>query len=287
MSPQHPDRIVVVTDSTAYLPDALVDAHRIHVVPMHVIVDGEPGQEGVDFTPADVSRALRDRRGRVTTSRPSPEEFSTAYATLLDNGASGVVSVHVSGALSGTLEAAQLAADGCAGRVAVVDSQSTGMGLGFPVLAAAEAAAGKAGLEEVQLAAEEAIGRTSIFFYVDTLEFLRRGGRISAGEALLGTALAVKPILHVDDGQVLVKEKVRTAGRALARIEELAVETAGDGAVDLAVHHLDSLQRAEELVDQLRKRLPGLKQAHISEVGAAVGAHVGHGLVAAVVHRHE
>ncbi|MQA25756.1 MAG: DegV family EDD domain-containing protein [Micromonosporaceae bacterium] len=284
MSHQRNGRIAVVTDSTASLPNELVERHGVHVVPLHVIIDGVSAKEGVEVLPIQVARAFGERRGRVTTSRPTPGEFSEVYAELLRE-ADGVVSVHVSGKLSGTVEAAQLAAEGFADRVTVIDSCSTGMGLGFPALAAAEAAASGADLAEARRAVEEAVARTSVLFYVDTLEFLRRGGRIGAGEALLGTALAVKPILHVADGEVLVKEKVRTAGRALARIEDLSLSAAGAGPVDIAVHHLDSARRAADVIDHLSSKLPELREAHTSEVSAAVGAHVGPGLVGVVVHR--
>lgn len=285
MTPQRHGAITVVTDSTAYLPAELIERYGIHVVPIHVAIGGATRREGEEVTPADVARALRDRRVDVTTSRPNPHEFTEVYQALLDDGATDVVSVHMSRKLSGTLEAAEMAAKEFGGRVSVLDSASTGMALGFPVLAAAEAAAAGESATEACAAATRATGRTSIFFYVDTLEFLRRGGRIGAAEALLGTALAVKPILHVSDGEVVVKEKVRTAGRALARLEDLAVDAAGDDTVDVAVHHLDAPQRAADLAEKLHARLPALNQLYSSEVGAAVGAHVGPGVVAAVVFR--
>jgi DegV family protein with EDD domain len=160
------------------------------------------------------------------------------------------------------------------------------MGLGFPVLAAAAAAADGGDLRSVRAAAVAAIGRTSTYFYVDTLEFLRRGGRIGAASALVGTALSVKPILHVVDGAIVVRDKVRTASRALARLVDLAVEAAGDGDVDIAVHHLDAPERATALREQLDERLAGrVRSRHLSELGAAVAAHVGPGLAAVVVHR--
>ena len=150
-----------------------------------------------------------------------------------------MVSVHLSAELSGTVEAARLAAAEVGDdRVTVVDSRSTGMGLGFPALAAAAAAAEGADLTGVRAAAVDAVERTTIFFYVDTLEFLRRGGRINTAEALLGTALSVKPIMHMPDGVIVVRDKVRTAGRGVARLVDLAVEAAGDAEVDLGVHHL-------------------------------------------------
>jgi DegV family protein with EDD domain len=222
----------------------------------------------------------------VTTSRPSPEAFAATYRRLLDAGAPGVVSVHLSAEMSGTVEAATLAAAEVGERVAVVDARSTGMGLGFPALAAAAAAAEGADLDGVRRAAEAAIDRTTTLLYVDTLEFLRRGGRIGPASALVGTALSVKPILRVSDGAIVLREKVRTASRGLTRLVDLAVETAGESEVDAAVHHLGAPDRAVKLADALSERLGGrLRERYVTEVGAVVAAHVGPGLLGIVIHR--
>ncbi|SCE85656.1 EDD domain protein, DegV family [Micromonospora viridifaciens] len=278
--------VAVVTDSTAYLPPELVRAHRLTVVPLTVVLDGVEGLEGVEVSPGDAARALGGRRVAASTSRPAPAQFGEVYRALLAEGADAVVSVHLSAELSGTVEAARLAAAEIGDRVAVVDSRSTGMGLGFPVLAAAAAAAGGADLSGVRQAAVDAIARTTIFFYVDTLEFLRRGGRINAAEALLGTALSVKPILHMPDGAIVVRDRVRTAGRGLARLVDLAVEAADDAEVDLAVHHLAAPQRAEQLVTALTERLGDRRHdTYVTEAGAVVAAHAGPGLACVVIHR--
>jgi DegV family protein with EDD domain len=276
--------VAVVTDSSADLPPHESSATDVIVVPLHVRVGSLSGMEGVDVTPSDVTRALRERRVDVSTSRPSPAEFAAAYRRALDDGASGVVSVHLSRHLSGTYESATLASrEFPRGVVRVVDSRSTAMGLGFAVLAAATEATAGGDLDAVRLAAEASATRTVTLFYVDTLEHLRRGGRIGAAAALIGTALAVKPILEMADGIIVVKEKVRTAGRALARLEVLAVEAAGDGPVDIAIHHLDAADRAEELRAHLREALGERARLVVSELGAAVGAHVGPGVVGVVV----
>jgi DegV family protein with EDD domain len=234
-----------------------------------------------------VARALGERRIAVTTSRPAPAEFAQAYQSLFDEGATGVVSVHLSARLSGTCESARLAAEEFGGRVAVVDSGSAGMAVGIVALAAVEAAAASgADLDSVRAATEAAVGQLSTLFYVDTLEFLRRGGRISAASALLGTALAVKPILHVVGGEVVLREKVRTTGRALARLADLVVETAGDSEVDIAVQHLGALDRATALHDGLLARLDGrVRTSFLSEVGAVVAAHTGPGVIGVAVRR--
>ncbi|MEV0156844.1 DegV family protein [Micromonospora sp. NPDC050686] len=279
--------VAVVTDSTAYLPPELVQAHRLTVVPLTVVLNGAEGLEGVETIPADATAALRGRRVSVSTSRPAPEQFARTYRQLLDGGADGVVSVHLSAELSGTVEAARLAAAEVGGdRVEVVDSRSTGMGLGFPVLAAVTAAAAGVDLAGVRDAAVAAVDRTTIFFYVDTLEFLRRGGRINAAEALLGTALSVKPIMHMPDGAIVLKDKVRTASRGVARLVDLAVEAAGDGQVDLAVHHLAAPERADQLRQALTERLGDrLRDTYVTEAGAVIAAHAGPGLACVVLHR--
>ncbi|MFF2076511.1 DegV family protein [Kitasatospora sp. NPDC058162] len=277
-----PSDLAVVTDSTAYLPQAALDRHGITVVPLSVAVGDAVLCEGVEISPKDVAEALRAKQ-RVTTSRPNPETFAAAYRAAAEAGARGIVSVHISGELSGTVEAARLAAAEAPVPVRVVDSRLVGMALGYGVLAAAEAIEAGRGLEAAAEAATRRAAGTSGFFYVDTLEHLRRGGRIGAARALLGSALAVKPLLHLDAGRIEPLEKVRTASRAIARLEEIAVERSGEGEVDITVHHLAAEERAEQLAERLRARVPGLRELYVGEVGAVIGAHVGPGLLAVVV----
>jgi DegV family protein with EDD domain len=270
--------VAVVTDSSAALPPKQIERYAITVVPLVVVVDGA---EGADVTPSQAARGAT-----VSTSRPSPGQFADAYRRLLDAGASGVVSVHLSAELSGTWESATIAAGELGTAVTVVDARSTGMGLGFPALAAAAAAAEGADMSGVRDAARAAVSRTSTLFYVDSLEFLRRGGRVGAASALLGTALSVKPILHVVDGRIVLRDKVRTASRALARLVDAAMEAAGDSDVDVAVHHVDAPDRAAWIADALADRLGDrLRDAYNTEIGAALAAHVGPGVACVVVHR--
>jgi DegV family protein with EDD domain len=278
--------VAVVTDSTAYLPDEVARARAVTVVPLVVVINDGEGQEGIDVTPADVAKALGGRRIAVTTSRPAPSAFEEAYGRLFDAGTTGIVSLHLSRELSGTYDAAVLAAAGFADRVEVVDSRGTAMGLGFPTLEAATAAASGQDLAGVREAALAAIDRTTTLFYVDTLEYLRRGGRIGPASALLGTALSVMPILSFTDGAIVLRDKVRTAGRALARLVDLAVESAGESDVDVAVHHLGSPERAGELLAELTAQFgTRLRDQYLCEIGAAVAAHVGPGFAGIVVHR--
>lgn len=275
-------RVAVVTDSTASLPAELVRRHAVTVVPAQLVIGARCYDEGVDATPQTVAEALRAWTP-VSTSRPAPGAFAQAYEKAASDGAAGVVSVHLSGEMSGTVESAQLAARGSPVPVEVVDSRQVGMGTGFAVLAAAMAAEQGADLGAAAAAARKRAEQTTSLFYVDTLEYLRRGGRIGAAAKLLGSALAVKPLLKVDDGRISSLEKVRTSARALSRLADLAVASADGRPVDIAVHHLDSEPRATALADQLRTRVPTAGEVYVSEVGAVIGAHVGPGMVAVVV----
>ena len=220
--------VAVVTDSTAYLPPHVLERYGIDVVPLYVVLAGHSGTEGESVSPADVARVLGTRGGRVSTSRPTPGDFVAAYRRLLDAGADRLVSIHLSAELSGTWDAARLAASQVGEHiVTVVDSRSAAMGSGFAVLAAARAAAAGADAAAVAEAARRTAAATRTFFVVDTLEHLRRGGRIGPAAALLGSALAVKPVLHVLDGRVVPLEKVRTSARALNRLVQRVVDEAG------------------------------------------------------------
>lgn len=273
--------VAVVTDSTAYLPQAQVAAAGVDVVAVQVVVGGRSHDE-LDVTADDLSAALKAWTP-VTTSRPSPQAFLDVYARAAASGHEEVVSLHLSGAMSATVESAVLAARESPVPVTVIDTRLIGMGLGFCVLTAAALAAGGACAADVAAAVRRRMAATSVLFYVDTLEYLRRGGRIGAAAALVGSALSVKPLLHLVDGQVQPLEKVRTASKALQRLEELAVERAGEGAVDVAVQHLANPDRALQLSARLQERLGDRATMTVSEVGAVVGAHVGPGMLAVAV----
>jgi DegV family protein with EDD domain len=276
--------VAIVTDSTAYLPQSVVDAHGIHVVPLHVVIAGTEFSEGVDVSTEEVAAALRAFKP-VSTSRPSPQAFLDVYEKAAADGADAIVSVHISADMSSTVESAHLAAGHAPVPVHVVDSRSLGMAMGYAVVSAAELAASGASAEDVAAQASSRAKAATVVFYVDTLEHLRRGGRIGAASALLGSALAIKPILGLSDGSIEPLERVRTSTRALARLEELAAEAcaaAPDG-VDVAVHHLDSAARAQTLADRLGERLAGSAAVSVVELGAVVGAHVGPGTIAVAV----
>jgi len=281
--------VAVVTDSTAYLPPEVAAAHGISVVPMRLAIGGVSYDEGRGVSAEEVAEALRDFVP-VSTSRPSPAVFADLYAALTAAGHDAIVSIHVSSQMSATLSSAQLAARDAQIPVEVVDSETIGMAMGFGVIAAAETAATGADAEQVAEAARRHTGSSTTVFYVDTLEHLRRGGRIGRASALMGSALAIKPLLTVRDGHIEPLERVRTTGKALARLTQLAVDAVdemhgagGLDGVDVAVHHLGSRDRAEKLLEELADKLPEARRMLLVELGAAVGAHVGPGTLAVAI----
>lgn len=279
-------RVVVVTDSTAMLSAEEAEANGIVVVPLTVIVAGEALREGEPGTePAEIAAALAAKRP-VSTSRPAPTELAELYRRLAADGATQILAIHLSAEMSGTVESAQLAAREAPVEVVALDIRGVGPCLGFGVLTAARvAAAGGSAAEAAEAALARAEAATS-YFYVDTLEYLRRGGRIGPAAALLGSALAVKPLLAIEDGRVVARERVRTSVRALARLEELAVEAAGTGPVEAWVAHLTSPERAGQLAAHLSERLADQlegREVRCGELPAALAAHVGPGMLAVCV----
>lgn len=274
--------VAVVTDSTAYLGAEATGRWNITVVPVQVNLGDREIDDVTPFDAGLLAHALK-ARSPIVTSRPAPERFADAYRRAAANGATAIVSVHLSGALSGTADSARLAAREAPVPVEVVDSGSIAMGLGFAALAAAGAAAAGAPVAEVADAARRRAASASTFFYVETLDYLRHGGRIGRVAGLLGSALSIKPLLRMADGEIGVLEKVRTGSRALARLEDLAVEAAGDRPVDVAVQHLMAAERAEALTKGLTARLPRLVRMWVAEIGPVLGAHVGPGMLGVTI----
>lgn len=301
-------RVAVVTDSTACLPPGLARHHQVSVVPLDVVVDGARSLDG-EVAPADLLAAL-ERGARVSTSQPPPAAFAAVYARAVADGATGIVSVHLSGGLSGTVSAARAAAAGCEVPVVVVDSGSAAMGLGFAVLAAARAARAEPveapsarsrwrwlhrapapvpppvpTPEEVAAVAVRTATAGSVWFLVDSLDHLRRGGRLSAASAVLGTLLALHPLLTLSGGRLTVAVKVRTRRAARARLEQLAVDAVlARGSARLAVHHLDREADAQGLADAIVARTDQrVVEVVVAPAGAVLAAHVGPGLLAVVV----
>lgn len=279
-------RAVIVTDSTAMLAPELAAERGIRVVPLQVVIGAEVFDEGSEgATPERVAAALREFLP-VSTSRPAPASFLAAYDAAAAAGATEILSIHLSGEMSGTFESAQLAAREASVPVTCVDARQVGVATGFATLSAADVLDAGGSVAEAAEAARARSARCASFFYVDTLEYLRRGGRVGAASALVGGALSVKPLLTLADGKVSTLEKVRTSARALARLEDLAVEAAGSGPVDLCVSHLASPDRADDLARRLSTRLSANLEGRAiwcGELGAVLGAHVGPGMVALCV----
>ena len=271
--------VVVVTDSSARLPVDLLRRWNIRVVPLHVLVDGDDLRDGIDNAPTDLYQ-----RPQVSTAGASPAELARTYRTALtDSDGDGVVAVHLSTALSSTLGAAQHAAAGFGGAVRVVDSTSAGMGTGFVALAAARAAGTGAALDDVVAQAESAASRVSAYIVVQRLDNLRRSGRIGAAASWLGTALAVKPLLRIDDGKLVLAQRVRTSSKATAAMVEQVLETVGEHRAALAVQHVDNPTGAADVAATLAGALPACGPAVITDLGPVLGVHLGPGAVGVVV----
>ncbi len=271
--------VVVVTDSSARLPADLLGQWDIRVVPLHVLVDGDDLRDGVDDMPTDLYQ-----RPQVSTAGASPAELARVYrAAFADSDEDGVVAVHLSTALSSTLGAAQHAAAEFAGAVRVVDSRSAGMGTGFAALAAARAARTGAELDEVVAQAESAASRVSAYLVVQRLDNLRRSGRIGAAASWLGTALAVKPLLRLDGGKLVLAQRVRTSSKATAAMVEQVLDTVGEQRAALAVQHVDNPAGAADVAATLAGALPACGPPIVTDLGPVLGVHLGPGAVGVVV----
>ena len=270
----------IVTDSTAYLPDAVVANYVIEVVPVQVISSGVAYDEVGGISVDQVATALRANKS-VTTSRPTPDRFIAAYEKLKARGCDAIVSAHLSAGLSGTFESALLASKRVNLPVEVIDSRGIAMMLGFAVESGAKCAQSGGGLDEVAQIVRNRCAAASVTFYVDSLEFLERGGRISPLKSRVGSALSVKPLLHLVNGKVEQLELVRTSEKALDRLVEISAVAARIPS-ELAVHHVDAAVRAEGIAQKLCEVL-GIPEVTVTQAGAVVGAHVGPGAIAVVV----
>lgn len=282
-------RTAVVTDSAAALPPDWVREHAagglLTVVPMPVIIGADVFSDDDAELESQMSLALASGT-QVRTSRPSPGQFERAYQGAADAGFDAVVSFHISAKLSGTLDSAALAAARAGIPVHVLDSATVGMAQGAGVQAAVHAAETGAPLEDVLDAAREAAAGARVFFYVPSLEQLRRGGRISLASSWVGAVLDIKPLLGIRDGAVVPLEKVRTAARAIARLERLAaddVATRRPGSARISVHHFGNAEQARRMGESLQADCPELAAAGLTRLPAVLAAHAGLGVLVVVV----
>jgi DegV family protein with EDD domain len=273
--------VAVVSDSTAYLPRELVAQEGIQLVSLYVNWEDRSERELEMPNFDDFYRRLRTADRLPTTSQPSIGDFLDVYTPLAEQGYD-VVSIHISGGISGTVEAARQAKERLAEetgteRVTVIDSERACGGLGLMALAGARVASAGGELDAVLARIEQTRADLKMWFAVDTLEYLRRGGRIGAASAWLGSALRIKPILTLDK-EITPIERVRTGAKALRRLAEYAQQRHADGADAWVVQHIQAPEEAAALADET-ERLMGRPAAFISEVGPVIGTHAGPGLL--------
>ena len=272
----------VVCDSTAYLPAELVAERGIQVISLYVSVDGDQRREADITDYGAFYEQLRASQSGATTSQPSIGDFLAVYEPLLAAG-KDVVSIHISAGISGTFEAAgqareRLIEEGKGGeRLWVMDSRTAAGGMGLCALGAAAAAIAGAGGEEALAQAEETRESLKMWFAIDTLEYLRRGGRIGGARAWIGSALKIKPILTLEE-EITPVERVRTRARSLERLRDYARQRHESGADGWVVQHIQDDETASALIDDCRE-IFGCEPVFVSEIGAVLGAHVGPGLL--------
>ncbi len=273
-----PNKVAVVTDSTAHIPKELTVNLPIITVPVHLTWGGKSYRDDVDITPSEFYQRLKVDKETPKTSMASPDEFHRIYADLIGQGYD-ILSIHVTGKYTRVVDSAQLAADQFApNKVEVMDSESSAMAMGFHVLEAARAAAAGEPLRHCKQAAESARDRTRVFFIPATLEFLRRGGRISNMTALIGSILQFKPILTVRDGSLVVLSRVRTMRHALTRLVEIVTrQIQSNEAVHFAFLHSNFPARAQDLMEKTLASMNGnlIKETLITDISPALGTHIG------------
>jgi DegV family protein with EDD domain len=271
--------IVVVTDSSAYLPVEVIRDLPIAVIPLWLMWDEKSYQDGIDIHPTEFYQRLKESKTLPTSSQPSAQEFSDFYKKIAQD-ADAIVNVLVSAQISGTIASAQAAmAEHSEMDIRLVDSNSSAMGLGLCVLAAGRAAAAGKSVDDVVAAASEMSQKIHLLFVVDTLEYLFKGGRISGGKRLLGTALNIKPILHFEDGKIKPHSQARTKRKALAQLLEIVEERlAGKQMYEACIMDVNTPDEGDSAAGMVRERFNPVI-LHRSGVSPVVGTHVGPGTV--------
>jgi DegV family protein with EDD domain len=274
-------KIAIVTDSTSYIPQDLTKKHNITVAPQVLIWGEEILLDGVDIKPQEFYTRIKTAKVLPTTSQVSPATMQSIFTELTGKGFD-VLGIFISSKLSGTIQSAEQAKEmmGSAGeKVTAIDSESTAMALGFQVLAVARAAEAGASLKDCIALAQNAHEHTGIFFAVDTLEFLHRGGRIGGAQRFIGSALGLKPILALKDGRVEGVERIRTKSKAHDRILELVVEQVkGKSNIRVATLHANAPEDAETLLAKVNEQINPMENI-LTEVSPVVGNHAGPGTV--------
>jgi DegV family protein with EDD domain len=270
-------KVAIVTDGISSMTQAMGQEHGVRVVPIYVLFGTQTYRDGIDLDPERFYRLLHDNQQLPTTSQPTVADFVPLY-TELSCQAEAIVSIHASKKVSATVDSARAARKELPDApIHVVDSRTLSMGQGLMVIAAARAVAEGRDADEIIQLVEELIPKTHVIFTVETLEYLRRGGRIGGATALLGTALSIKPVLHMENGQVEPLEKPRTRKRAVGRLLDLMAERVGASKeVHAAVMHCDAPDEAERLAGQLAARFQ-CAELFTVEAGPTIGTHGGPG----------
>ncbi len=272
-------KVRILTDSSAYLPQAYVDQLNIHVLPLILILDGKEYRDGVDITAGEFYDLLVKSDSLPKTSQVPVSAFEQKYRELLDEGCEILV-LPISSGLSGTRESALQALEGFPGApIEVLETKLVSMALGFMVLAAARAAAEGASLAECKAAALEAYPKIGVYFTVEDLKYLAAGGRINTAKRLLGTALSLKPLLEIRDGKIELVESVITTRKAVERMVQLVERSvSGKSPVRISVFHAAVPETAQALLERLAVQLHA-DEAILSEVSPVIGSHVGPGTI--------
>lgn len=269
-------RIAIVTDSAASVPPELAREVELEIVPVGIQIDNQFLREGLDLTPEEFYAQLEEKEG-LTTSQPSPGDFLAIYNKLVDR-AKEIISIHITGRQSGTVQVAELLKEHIPIPITVVDSESASMGQGFAALAAAKAALKGKSREEILEIIERVKKKTAVFVAVPTLKYLARSGKVSRMQAMVASLLTIKPILGIRDGLVQVVDKKRSYGQALQRMISLVEERFPSERLTVAVLHSNAPDKAEEYKQKVEERLRCAK-VFIAEMGAALAVHGGQGML--------
>jgi DegV family protein with EDD domain len=279
-----PNKVAIVTDSTAYLPEECIKQYKISVTPLSVIWGDQVYRDGVDILPSEFYKRLTESKVMPTTSQVTPAVMQSTFQSLLEQGYD-VLGIFVSSKISGTFQSAVQAREALsntsdAERIALVDSLWTTMAMGWPVLTAARAADAGENLAECQKVAEKACQNSGVLFAMETLEFMRRGGRIGGAQALLGTVLNIKPVLEMRDGRIEAVGKVRTKQKAINHmLDVVTARLQGKTSIRLAVTHSNSEAEASTLLEAARTRLDPI-ETFSCPLSPVIGTHTGPGTVA-------
>jgi len=281
------ETIYVVTDSTADIPKDLANALGITVVPLKVHMLNETYLDGETITPTEFYEQLQKSVDLPTTSQPSPMDFVDVYKRLAEGKPAKILSIHLSSALSGTIQSAQLAktmVEELGINVHVFDSKKASYSIGIIVVGVANAIRAGKSFEEVIQITNDLIERTQVYFMVDTLTFLQKGGRIGRAASLFGTLLNIKPILSLNDqGEVFAVDKIRGSKKALSRILEYLSDYAKDKKVVAGISHASNLEEAKKLEQLLREQMD-IAEFVVTDIGPVIGTHVGPGTLAVMMY---